>query len=61
MTPKITGAQEARANDESNDAIDTASPNVHDGVYSPIDVMRHCEQMRAEIAARQKNLVDVPV
>lgn len=62
MNPNIPEADEAIiANDKGNEAIDTAPPYVHDGVYSPIDVMRYCALMQAEIAERQKNLVDVPV
>ncbi len=41
--------------------IEQHTPSVHDGVYSPAAVAAYCEEMRAEIAERQKTIVDVPV
>ncbi len=54
-------ATERRFNGTSADVSDLHEPLVHDGVYSPTDLMRHCAAMRAEIAERQKIIIDVPV
>ena len=54
-------ATECRFNGTSADVPDVGEPAVHDGVYSPTDLIRHCEAMRAEIAERQKVIIDVPV
>ena len=43
------------------EVTDEHTPAVHDGVYSPAAVAAYCEQMRTEIAERQKTIVDVPV
>lgn len=34
---------------------------VHDGIYDPIELIAHCDRMRADIAERQKDLIDIPV
>lgn len=63
-TPDIDAhvdAGERRFNGMPVDVCAPHQPSVHDGVYSPEDLIRHCEQMRAEIAERQKTIVDVPV
>lgn len=35
--------------------------HVHDGVYSPLQLIEHCARIREEIAERQKHLIDLPV
>jgi hypothetical protein len=39
----------------------TEGPRVHDGVWSPEELVAHCEQVRQQIAAAQQVIIDLPV